>query len=122
MIVQGSNDPIRITFDSEPADVSVTIGNEIRIFKSWSFEDLNRDMDEEGYTYEAPIYQEESLDFDEGPCVIEVKWTELGNVQFARVRELIAYSDNREILTEWPAPIESGEEYYEEEEVITPLS
>lgn len=101
MIRQGSNEPIVITFDTLPADVSVTLCNEIQTLKHWDMEGLIPSSD--GISYRAPYLQEESLEWEEGPCEIHVRWVDAdgdhkGVVQHIVLREVIEHSGDTEIL------------------------
>lgn len=101
MIKQGSNEPISITFDVIPVDISVTLSNEIRIMKHWNKSDLQ--VSEDGLVYKATYSQEESLEWDEGPCEIQVRWVDgsgdrEGTVQHTVLREVIEHSPDTTIL------------------------
>lgn len=101
MIIQGSNEPITVTFDIIPADVSITLHNEIQTFKQWNTEELY--VSDDGLTYTAPIDQLESYSWEEGPCEIQVRWMDstgdmAGIVQTAILRDSIIYSRDQEIL------------------------
>ena len=101
MIVQGSNTPITVTFDVQPADVEITLHNEIEILKQWDYEELV--FDETGLVCKATYTQDESLQWEEGPCEIEVRWIDAtgdfaGEVQTQRRRELIEWSKDQTIL------------------------
>jgi hypothetical protein len=101
MIKQGSNEPIVITFDVQPADISVTLHNEIATLKHWNKDDLT--PNEDGLSYSAPYTQEESLEWEEGPCEIQVRWVDSagdykGKVQSITLREIIEHSGDTTIL------------------------
>ena len=92
MIIQGGNSPITIGFDAAPIDISVALVNEIAILKQWNLADLDTEF---GLEYDAPITQQESQQWEEGPCWIEVKWTDSeGTVQQIRQKdEIIRWTD-----------------------------
>lgn len=101
MIVQGSNEPITITFADEDnipsADMSVSLRNEVREMKHWTFSDIT--VENDGKTYIVPISQTESMDWDAGPCVIEAKWLNRENLTvFLRLREKIVPWDDKTVL------------------------
>lgn len=101
MIRQGSNEPITITFDIQPADISVSLVNEITTLKHWDMQDLVADPD--GISYSAPYTQEESLEWEEGPCEIQVRWVDSAGdykdkVQHIVLREVIEHSGDTTIL------------------------
>ena len=101
MIKQGSNQPITITFDVHPADVSVSLVNEIATLKHWDMADLIPSSD--GISYSAPYTQEESLEWEEGPCEIQVRWVDSAGdykdtVQSITLREVIEHSGDTTIL------------------------
>lgn len=103
MIIQGSNEPIRITFDVVPLDVSVTLSNEIEILKHWDMANLTCSSD--NLVFSAPFTQEESMAWEEGPCEIIVRWTDstgdmAGIVQTARQSNDIIYCSDRQELSE----------------------
>lgn len=101
MIRQGSNEPIVITFDVPPSDISVSLVNEIITLKHWDKNDLVSSEDE--LSYSAPYTQEESLEWEEGPCEIQVRWIDgsgdySGRVQCVTLREVIEHSGDTTIL------------------------
>ena len=102
MIVQGTNIPIKLVFDTIPLDISVALVNEIAVLKHWDLEDLT--VSEDGLEYTAPISQEESFYWEEGPCWIEVEWVDsdgdlAGQKQHLKARESIIYRKDNTILT-----------------------
>jgi len=101
MINQGSNDPITIVCDVIPIDISVTLHNEIEILKHWAKDDLI--ASEDRLTYTAPISQEESMAWEEGPCEVEVRWVDrsgdnAGIVQTEVLRDYIQYQQDQSVL------------------------
>ena len=99
MIIQGTNIPITITFTETPLDVSVALVNEIQIFKRWAMADMVDTGD--GLTYQCPITQTESFQWEEGPCWIEVEWTdENGTKQHEKSRDDIIYRKDKTVLEE----------------------
>lgn len=101
MIIQGSNEPITLIFtdmENLPGnDMSISLRNETEEIKHWGMADL----DIADGTYAAPITQEESKDWPEGPCKIEIKWLDsVGNTVFLRLREEIMSWDDKRILEE----------------------
>ena len=92
MIIQGSNNPITVTFqdinDVPGSSMSISLRNEIAELAHWSYDNL--EVSEDGLTLSAPITQEQSMAWPQGPCVIEIKWLEVnGGTMFARVRDYI---------------------------------
>ena len=99
MIIQGTNNPITITFTETPIDVSVALVDEIHTIKRWNMADLVDSGD--ALTYTCPISQEESMSWEEGPCWIEVSWTESdGSKHFERSRDDIRFWQDKTVLTE----------------------
>ena len=100
MIIQGSNEPIYLIFDDVndlPIDIAISLRNELTEFKHWGMGDITV----EDMTYIAPISQAESLNWPEGPCVVEAKWMDsYGNTIFMPVRTRIARWDDKTILSE----------------------
>lgn len=101
MIKQGTNNPITIIFTYTPTDVSVALVNEIQTLKHWAMDDLVDAGD--GLTFTCPISQEESMQWEEGPCVVEVRWVDsegdkAGIVQKRVIHEYIEYTRDTEIL------------------------
>ena len=100
MIIQGSNKPIKITFDEVPADISITLHNEIQILKHWAMVDLT--VSDDDLTYTAPITQTESAVWEEGPAEIEVRWMDdTGIVRKFVVHETVEHTtDSTELQAE----------------------
>lgn len=99
MIKQGTNKPITIQFQHTPEDISVTLHNEIETLKHWDMADLLTDEDELLYT--APITQEESFAWEEGPCEIEIRWEDEDGIIHKRiVRENIEWTMDSTVLNE----------------------
>lgn len=99
MIIQGTNIPITITFTDTPLDVSVVLVNEIETIKHWTMADMVDSGD--GLTYQCPITQAESFLWEEGPCWIEVEWTdENGTKQHEKSRDDIIYRKDKTVLEE----------------------
>lgn len=99
MIIQGSNEPLRITYrninDKPRSDISVSLRNETTEFKHWGPLDV---LDEdEGMTFVCPIKQEESVEWPEGPCWVEIKWIDAwGNTLFSKIEtEILYWGDSR---------------------------
>lgn len=75
MIIQGSNIPIKIELELPlPASTDIALslmmpGYEI---KHWDTEDMI--ISEDRKTIDAPITQEESMEWELGRCKIEFKW------------------------------------------------
>lgn len=98
MIMQGGNTPITVTFDERPKDVTVTLYNEIQILKQWIMPELY--FDSTGTICTANYAQEESSEWEEGPCEIEIRWTDSsGTVHTKITRDLICYSADKTILS-----------------------
>ena len=97
MIRQGSNQPIVVTFTSAPESVSINLCNEIRDMKHWSLTDLEPGTDELEYIARYP--QEESMGWDEGPCRIEIRWTDSDGIIHREIRhDYISYTQDKTIL------------------------
>jgi len=101
MIIQGSNEPIVLSFreaENLPASaMSVSLRNERKELKHWSLSDIT--IEDEGMTYIIPISQQESKEWDEGPCVIEIKWLNAAdNTIFLRLRDYIVHWGDKTIL------------------------
>ena len=97
MIFQGSDKPITIVFDTVPTNVSVSLVNEITVFKHWNTSDMTVSSD--GKTYTCPITQQESMSWEEGPAAVKVKWNsaidDTQDVQFYTKRDwIIPWPDN----------------------------
>lgn len=113
MIKQGTNKPIILTFETAPTDLSVTLHNEIQVLKHWAMADM---ISHNGTMLEAPVTQEESFAWEEGPCEIEVRWTDADGIVMKRViRENIEHTTDDTVLTVTENYVE---ESYEEEEII----
>lgn len=103
MIIQGSNEPIIIELDDindvPSGDISVLLRNEIHDLKKWGTDELR--FDDYGRQIIASVLQEESAEWETGPCVIEAKWVDrLGNtILFSSRDQIIARSDRRTILS-----------------------
>ena len=99
MIIQGTNNPITIIFTDTPTDVSVALVNEIQTLKHWAMADLVDAGD--GLTFTCPISQEESFGWEEGPCWVEVSWTDADGVKsHERASEYIDFWHDKTILAE----------------------
>ena len=76
MIIQGQNEPIIFIFDDindvPGYDVSVALFNRIEELKHWDLQDL--EISEGGLRIDAPITQEESMQWEPGPVHIKMKW------------------------------------------------
>lgn len=73
MIIQGSNQPITISFDEDmslQSDIEIALFSGSTELKHWSKEDLTIDED----VIQAPLTQEETMDFPAGSAILEVKW------------------------------------------------
>ena len=99
MIVQGSNEPIIFKFDDindvPEDDIHVTLKNEITILKQWGMGDLDINLNPNVMEIKAPITQEESMTWEEGPCWIELKYLDhWNNTIFSRVKtDIIPWTD-----------------------------
>lgn len=100
MIKQGTNKPIIIVLDAEPVDIAVTLHNEITTLKHWNIADLI--ASEDGKTFTAGYTQQESSAWEEGPCEIEVRWTDSDGIVHKReISENIEWTkDNTVLATE----------------------
>lgn len=84
VIIQGSNTPITITFSDNTenfTDLHIMLTTETYVLKHWTFDDIVR---EDIYTISCPLTQEETVAFEEGGAILEVKWMEDDIVQFAK--------------------------------------
>lgn len=104
MIIQGSNEPIIFDLGEELTDaptqsLSISLRNEIEELKHWDYADCVHTH--YGLHVEAPITQEESVEWELGPCVIEAKWLDAdGNTLFVRAQETIVPWGDHRILEE----------------------
>lgn len=100
MIIQGTNKPITVTFTETPISASLALVNEIEVLKRWALVDLVDSGD--GLTFKAPVSQEESFGWEEGPCWLELEWLteEHGEKQHARMRDDIIYRMDKTVLAE----------------------
>lgn len=104
MIIQGSNTPITFIFsdinDTPGDDVSVLLSNRVQTLKRWGASDLV--VSEDGLQFSAPVSQEESASWEEGPCVIEMKWLDAETQQtaFLKVRTEIMRWNDETVLVE----------------------
>lgn len=91
MIIQGSDKPIKIIFDTAPTNVSVSLVNEITEFKHWNTADMQ--VSEDGKVFSCPITQQESMAWEEGPAAVKIKWNsaedDTQEVQFFTKRDWI---------------------------------
>lgn len=97
MIIQGTNNPIRIIFEDindMPSSIVVTLSNEIQVLRKWLTPEM--EIDYEGHEITIPITQEESAEWEPGHCRIEVKiLDEYNNTVFAVANdEIIPWSAN----------------------------
>ena len=100
MIIQGSNLPIVVKFNR---DVSGIESIEIHMYtpdgeelKHWSRGDVYIN----GNIVSAPITQEESMAFEPGTFVLEVKWLENGATHFThRIRDTIVDRTDKTIMS-----------------------
>lgn len=91
MIIQGTNNPLIFTF-SEPmttiTDIEISLYTENKdtnMCIEWKHWTLNEVEINENQVI-AHILQEESVNFPEGKCFIEVKWMNaLGRTEFAKI-------------------------------------
>ena len=91
MIIQGSNNPIILEYDSpvdKITDISVVLTrrgslqcNESGYAKQWRMADVQKS----GKTILLPLTQDETLSFMPGKYNLEVKWIENDSIIFARV-------------------------------------
>lgn len=100
MIIQGSDKPIIIIFDTAATNVSVALVNEITELKHWNTVDMA--ISEDGKSFTCPITQEESMAWEEGPAAVHIKWNsatdDTQNVQFYKKREFIVKWPDNTIL------------------------
>lgn len=125
MIIQGSNSPIVMTFDSDASSVkewSIALYGEDRhgapsvLLKHWSAEDLTID----GSVVYAPLGEDETLEFN--PCVasLEIKWLDPDDNIFHSdvIRVRISGRNDKTPMTVSPIENEdSGDEDGVEDEV-----
>lgn len=81
--IQRQNAPIRLTFpDSveEITDLHAILKTRDKVLKVWRFDDIVKDDD---FTILLPLTQQETMQFDKGVGVLEVKWLNAGTVEFA---------------------------------------
>ena len=103
MIIQGSNIPLVIEFDpedgfSEGNDISVSLEIPGYSLKQWDAGDLVYD-DLDPNIVKAPISQEESMEWEPGPCKIKVKWIDDdGNTQFAVASDIVKKWEDKTVL------------------------
>lgn len=105
MIIQSSNDPIKIKFP-ESFDVTkfskirVTLWQSDEMLKLWEKEDLEQDVEKNMYI--ASLTQEETASYNDGRCLLEIKWLEEGNDKtwFAQqVYLIITDRNDKEVIT-----------------------
>ena len=98
MIIQGTNNPIYLYFPQPPADIHVTLLNEIEILKQWEYDDLHR-VNEMHYT--APITQDESMNWEEGRCWIEVKWNVSAESESSDISGVVQFGKCQDWIVPW---------------------
>ena len=118
MIIQGSNEPIVITFDSDVSEIrewSVSLYGEDKrgaptvLLKHWDTADLVMD----GMQAYAPLTEDETLEFH--PCVasLEIKWLDSDNniwhPYVARIR-ISGRNDKTRISSSGTQDTDSGDE------------
>lgn len=97
MIKQGTNKPIIIVLDAEPVDIAVTLHNEITTLKHWNMADLT--AGEDGHTFRADYTQQESAAWEEGPCEIEIRWTDADGIVHKReISENVEWTKDQTVL------------------------
>lgn len=73
MIIQGSNSPITLTFDSDISEIPTIVATLWRgkgnLFKQWN----KSDMEIDETTAELPLTEEETAGLDGGTVVLDVK-------------------------------------------------
>lgn len=93
MIIQGSNAPILLTFESSmesivdfsAALVSRQLSGEATILKQWGKEDISiSDTD-----VALPLEQEETMEFPNHVCSLEIKWVDENDIHFADVVKIL---------------------------------
>lgn len=101
MIIQGSNVPITLLFDSpligaKKVEVTLTTGK--RTLKHWCMEDLSVN----GNIIICPLTEEETSQFPEGKVYIESKFLDSANItQFGQaVTDFVANRYDRKYLME----------------------
>ena len=100
MIIQGSNQPIVITFDDDinenAQDLKVLLYTTSGELKSWEKADLTI----AGNSAVAALTQEETLSFPVGSCYIEIKWLDSkGITQFNKVvQDKIVFRSDKRLL------------------------
>ena len=100
MIIQGSNQPIVITFDDDikenTKDLKVLLYTTSGELKSWTMDDLVI----AGCSATAALTQEETLSFPVGNCYIEIKWLDsAGITQFNKiVQDRIVFRSDKRLL------------------------
>ena len=117
MIKQGTNKPIKISFEIEPRSISVTLHNEIATLKHWGEPDLVTD---DRLTFYAPVTQAESSAWEEGPCEIEIRWVDGSGSKEGIVQKRVIREDIERTMDD--TVLETELFYFEEEEIIEPLS
>ena len=84
MIIQGTNNPIIFTFSESMntiADIEISLYTTEKELKHWTIGEV--EIEEKQVI--APLKQEETIEFPEGRCFIEVKWMDaFGRTNFAK--------------------------------------
>lgn len=98
-IIQGSNQPIIVTFDNDITDIKdlhVALFSNHEPLKEWYMDDIII----EGNTATCPLKQAETLSFKRGACTIEIKWMdEEGDVYLSEiVRSQIIRRDDIHVI------------------------
>lgn len=83
MIIQGSNQPIILNIGKEASDISklsCLLYSATSNLKHWELDDVT--ISEGKLT--LPLEESETLEFPSGKAILEVKWLEDGNIEFAK--------------------------------------
>ena len=100
MIVQGSNLPVVVRFNRDVSDIPAL---EVHMFtpdgdvlKHWSLTDVQIDRE----LVKAPLTQAETLAFEEGTFILEVKWLDAdGKTHFThRIRDKIVERNDTTLM------------------------
>ena len=100
MLIQGSNNPIRFIFEETndmPDSMIITLSNEISVLRTWSTPEIT--IDYEGHEASVQVTQDESMEWEPGPCKIEAKIMDgYGNTIFATAYDTILPWKDKTVL------------------------
>lgn len=105
MIIQGSNNPIVLTFTENAeklADISVALVKGNRVLYQWGKVDDDAEMRIDGKTVYCLLTQAVTLNLPVGHCAIKVKWLdEDGQTEFSDTHyDVVVPWEDRTILKE----------------------